>query len=99
MHGGGYVRHPRPPEGATRAAPVQGRRRLTPPPPCRRARARWRSPAAAVVLFGADGLVAPAASAPLRVQTVGEKDFLDAVNKVIKGYAKFSATPKYMVYN
>ena len=28
-----------------------------------------------------------------------EKDFLDAVAKVIKGYAKFSATPKYMVYN
>ncbi|KAF5449882.1 hypothetical protein F2P56_030284 [Juglans regia] len=28
-----------------------------------------------------------------------EKDFLDAVNKVIKGYQKFSVTPKYMVYN
>ncbi|KAI3380873.1 hypothetical protein SNEBB_002393 [Seison nebaliae] len=28
-----------------------------------------------------------------------EKDFLDAVNKVIKGYAKFSSTPKYMTYN
>ncbi len=24
---------------------------------------------------------------------------LEAINKVIKGYAKFSATPKYMVYN
>uniref|UniRef100_A0A1I8GR00 26S proteasome regulatory subunit 7 n=1 Tax=Macrostomum lignano TaxID=282301 RepID=A0A1I8GR00_9PLAT len=28
-----------------------------------------------------------------------EKDFLEAVNKVIKAYAKFSATPKYMTYN
>lgn len=34
-----------------------------------------------------------------RRKTVTEKDFLDAVQKVIKGYAKFSATPKYMVYN
>jgi len=28
-----------------------------------------------------------------------EKDFRDAVDKVIKSYAKFSATPKYMTYN
>lgn len=28
-----------------------------------------------------------------------EKDFLDAINKVIKGYAKFSSTPRYMAYN
>ncbi|KAL6200577.1 hypothetical protein ACLB2K_030358 [Fragaria x ananassa] len=34
-----------------------------------------------------------------RRKTVTEKDFLDAVNKVIKGYQKYSATPKYMVYN
>ncbi|KAM0004357.1 putative proteasome endopeptidase complex [Helianthus debilis subsp. tardiflorus] len=34
-----------------------------------------------------------------RRKTVTEKDFLDAVNKVIKGHQKFSATPKYMVYN
>eukprot|EP01119_Soliformovum_irregulare_P001814 TRINITY_DN1160_c0_g1_i1.p1 TRINITY_DN1160_c0_g1~~TRINITY_DN1160_c0_g1_i1.p1 ORF type:complete len:443 (+),score=124.76 TRINITY_DN1160_c0_g1_i1:48-1331(+) len=34
-----------------------------------------------------------------RRKTVTEKDFLDAVQKVIKSYAKFSATPKYMVYN
>ena len=34
-----------------------------------------------------------------RRKTVTEKDFLDAVNKVIKGYQKFSATPKYLVYN
>ena len=34
-----------------------------------------------------------------RRKTVTEKDFLDAVEKVIKGYSKFSATPKYMVYN
>ncbi|KAA6424202.1 MAG: 26S protease regulatory subunit 7-like [Trebouxia sp. A1-2] len=34
-----------------------------------------------------------------RRKTVTEKDFLESVNKVIKGYQKFSATPKYMVYN
>jgi len=34
-----------------------------------------------------------------RRKAVTEKDLLDAVQKVIKGYAKFSATPKYMVYN
>jgi len=34
-----------------------------------------------------------------RRKTIQERDFLDSINKVIKGYAKFSATPKYMVYN
>jgi len=34
-----------------------------------------------------------------RRKMVVEKDFLDAINKVIKGYQKFSSTPKYMVYN
>jgi len=34
-----------------------------------------------------------------RRKSVLEKDYLEAINKVIKGYAKFSATPKYMVYN
>ena len=34
-----------------------------------------------------------------RRTTVSEKDFLDAVRKVVKGYKKFSSTPKYMVYN
>jgi len=34
-----------------------------------------------------------------RRKTVTEKDFLESINKVIKQYAKFSATPKYMVYN
>eukprot|EP01088_Endostelium_zonatum_P011697 TRINITY_DN25847_c0_g1_i1.p1 TRINITY_DN25847_c0_g1~~TRINITY_DN25847_c0_g1_i1.p1 ORF type:complete len:431 (-),score=111.50 TRINITY_DN25847_c0_g1_i1:52-1344(-) len=34
-----------------------------------------------------------------RRKTVSEQDFLDAINKVIKQYAKFSATPRYMVYN
>jgi len=34
-----------------------------------------------------------------RRKTVVEKDFLDSIQKVIKSYAKFSATPKYMVYN
>ncbi|KAI6238371.1 26S proteasome regulatory subunit 7 [Aphelenchoides fujianensis] len=28
-----------------------------------------------------------------------EKDFLEAINKVIKGYAKFSATPRYLTHN
>ena len=32
-------------------------------------------------------------------QVISEKDLIDAVNKVVKGYKKFSATPKYMVYN
>ena len=30
---------------------------------------------------------------------VNEKDFLDAITKVIKGHKKFSATARYMVYN
>lgn len=34
-----------------------------------------------------------------RRKSVSEKDFLNSVNKVIKGYKKFSSTPKYMVYN
>jgi len=34
-----------------------------------------------------------------RKKSVSEKDFLDSVNKVVKGYKKFSSTPKYMVYN
>eukprot|EP01138_Halocafeteria_seosinensis_P016344 gb/GECG01016675.1/.p1 GENE.gb/GECG01016675.1/~~gb/GECG01016675.1/.p1 ORF type:complete len:445 (+),score=62.79 gb/GECG01016675.1/:1-1335(+) len=34
-----------------------------------------------------------------RRKSVSEKDFLDAIEKVIKAYKKFSATPKYMVYN
>jgi 26S proteasome regulatory subunit T1 len=34
-----------------------------------------------------------------RRKAVTEKDFLEALQKVIKGYSKFSATPKYMVYN
>lgn len=34
-----------------------------------------------------------------RRKAITEKDFLDAVQKVIKGYQKFSSTPKYMVYN
>ena len=28
-----------------------------------------------------------------------EKDFIEASNKVIKAYAKFSSTPRYMTYN
>ncbi|CAD26276.1 26S PROTEASOME REGULATORY SUBUNIT 7 [Encephalitozoon cuniculi GB-M1] len=28
-----------------------------------------------------------------------EKDFLKAVDKVVKGYAKFSSTPRYLTYN
>lgn len=34
-----------------------------------------------------------------RRKTINEKDFLDAVTKVVKGQHKFSATAKYMVYN
>jgi len=34
-----------------------------------------------------------------RRKSVSEKDYLDSINKVIKGYQKFSSTPKYMVYN
>merc|ERR1711966_388037 len=34
-----------------------------------------------------------------RRKVATEQDFLDSINKVIKGYAKFSSTPKYMVYN
>ncbi|KOB68406.1 26S protease regulatory subunit rpt1 [Operophtera brumata] len=33
------------------------------------------------------------------IKVATEKDFLEAVNKVIKSYAKFSATPRYMTYN
>ena len=28
-----------------------------------------------------------------------EKDFLDAIQKVIKGYAKFSSTSRYLTHN
>ncbi|KAL9178991.1 hypothetical protein ACHAXT_011964 [Thalassiosira profunda] len=34
-----------------------------------------------------------------RRRSVSEKDFLDSVNKVVKGYKRFSATPKYLLYN
>ncbi|EOA38734.1 hypothetical protein CARUB_v10010876mg [Capsella rubella] len=34
-----------------------------------------------------------------RRKTVTEKDFLDAVTKVVKSYHTFSATPTYLVYN
>jgi len=34
-----------------------------------------------------------------RRKIINEKDFLDAVQKVVKGFKKFSSTPKYMVYN
>jgi 26S proteasome regulatory subunit T1 len=34
-----------------------------------------------------------------RRKTISERDMLDAINKVIKGHLKFSATAKYMVYN
>lgn len=34
-----------------------------------------------------------------RRKTVTEKDFLESIQKVIKGYQKFSATPKYMIFN
>lgn len=34
-----------------------------------------------------------------RRKVATEKDFLEAVEKVVKAYAKFSSTPKYMTYN
>ncbi|ELP86271.1 26S protease regulatory subunit, putative [Entamoeba invadens IP1] len=34
-----------------------------------------------------------------RRKVITERDFLDAIDKVIKGYQKFSATPKYLAYN
>jgi len=34
-----------------------------------------------------------------RRKVATEKDFLEAVNKVIKSYAKFSSTGRYMSYN
>ena len=34
-----------------------------------------------------------------RKKSISEKDLLDAIDKVIKGYQKFSSTQKYMVYN
>jgi len=34
-----------------------------------------------------------------RRKKISEKDFLNAIDKVIKGYKKFSAAPTYMVYN
>ena len=32
-------------------------------------------------------------------QYVTEKDFLNAINKVVKTYSRFNATPKYLIYN
>jgi 26S proteasome regulatory subunit T1 len=34
-----------------------------------------------------------------RRKSISERDFLDAIQKVIKNYRKFSSTPKYLVYN
>ena len=34
-----------------------------------------------------------------RRKSISEKDFMDAINKVVKSYRQFSSTPKYMVYN
>lgn len=34
-----------------------------------------------------------------RRKSINERDFLDAIQKVIKSYKKFSSTPKYLVYN
>lgn len=34
-----------------------------------------------------------------RRKSIGEKDLIEAIGKVIKGNAKFSATARYMVYN
>ena len=34
-----------------------------------------------------------------RRKAITEKDLMDAIDKVIKGYSKFSSLNKYMVYN
>ncbi|CDJ43548.1 26S proteasome AAA-ATPase subunit RPT1, putative, partial [Eimeria tenella] len=34
-----------------------------------------------------------------RKKSISEKDFIEAINRVIKSYKRFSATAKYMVYN
>jgi 26S proteasome regulatory subunit T1 len=34
-----------------------------------------------------------------RRKTINEKDMLDSIEKVIKGYSKFSGTKKYMIFN
>ena len=34
-----------------------------------------------------------------RRKSVSEQDMMDAIEKVIKGYKKFSSTTKYMQYN
>jgi 26S proteasome regulatory subunit T1 len=34
-----------------------------------------------------------------RRKSVSEKDFIDSVAKVVTGYKRFSAIPKYMIYN
>lgn len=34
-----------------------------------------------------------------RRKAISEKDLVDAIKKVIQGYKRFSATPKYLVYN
>lgn len=35
----------------------------------------------------------------MRRMLATEKEFLDAIQKVIKSYAKFNSTPLYMTYN
>lgn len=34
-----------------------------------------------------------------RRKIITEKDLLDSIEKVIKGYSKFSANKKYMIHN
>ena len=34
-----------------------------------------------------------------RRKTITEKDLLDSIEKVIKGYSKFSANKKYLIFN
>lgn len=34
-----------------------------------------------------------------RRKTINEKDFIDAINKVIKSYKKFSSTARYLIFN
>ncbi len=34
-----------------------------------------------------------------RKKSISEQDFLDSVTKVIKGFAKWSSTPRYLIHN
>ena len=59
----------------------------------------WLLLAMAINLLPLALIVFPLICIQTNTQTASEKDFLDAIQKVIKQYAKFSSTPRYMTYN